>query len=447
VDYIVILCIFFILRNIFVANTVALMSIGCRTNQEEMSTLRAELLADGYSIVDEAADAGIIIVNTCSVTSFTESKTKRLINSLSREAPNARILVTGCFAQQHGEALLKYANVAWVVGNGDKHKIVDIIKSTGGVYLSDINSGNNFFGDGAVLSPDESGRTRFSIKIQEGCDYRCAYCVVPSLRGPSRSVPADRLIDIFKRAVDKGYKEIVLTGTHIGQYQYGLESLLEKFLKISGDYRIRLSSLDPRDLTDSLAAEVGAGGRICDHLHVSVQSLCAGVLSRMDRPYSDIDALAARLRAFRAKYPYAGLGADFIVGHPGETDAMFEATLRGAAEIGFSYGHVFRYSKRGGTKSAQAPDQISEAVKTSRSAALRTALGESREKFLSGLFGRPFSIIVENKNPTRGVGGNYIKVEVPQTAAPKNSWMRVALLTGGVGYCTGKKLSDNAIIE
>jgi len=126
---------------------------------------------------------------------------------------------------------------------------------------------------------------------------------------------------------------------------------------------------------------------------------------------------------------------------------MFEATLRGVADIGFSYGHVFRYSKRGGTKSAQAPGQVSEAVKTSRSAALRAALEKSREKFLSGLFGRPLKIIVENKNPTRGVGANYIKVEVPQTAAPENSWMRVVLLTGGVGYCKGKKISDNAVIE
>jgi len=427
-------------------DTVALKSIGCRTNQEEMSALRAELLHIGFSVVDKVADAGIIILNTCSVTSFTESKTKRLINSLSREAPNARILVTGCFAQQHGESLLKYTNVEWVVGNGDKHRIVDIIKSKNGIYLSDINSDNGFLGNDTVLGPDEIGRTRFSIKIQEGCDYRCAYCIVPSLRGRSRSAPMDRLTDIFKRAVDKGYKEIVLTGTHIGQYQYGLEHLLDEFLKISGDYRIRLSSLDPRDLTDSLVALIGAGGRICDHLHVSVQSLCADVLSRMERPHMDIDALAGRLREFRVRYPYAGLGADFIVGHPGETDAMFEVTLRRAAETGFSYGHVFRYSRRGGTKSAQMPDQISESVKTSRSAALRAALEESREKFLSAQFGHPLNIIVENKNPIRGVGGNYIKVEIPKISAPKNSWMRVTLLTGGVGYCMGKKLSDHHII-
>jgi len=428
-------------------DTVALKSIGCRTNQEEMSALRAELIHNGFSVVDEAADAGIIIVNTCSVTSFTESKTKRLINLLSREAPDARILLTGCFAQQYGEALLKYPNVVWVVGNGDKHNIVEIIKSKSGAYLSDINSDDSFLGNDTVLSPDECGRTRFSIKIQEGCDYRCAYCIVPSLRGRSRSASEGRLTDIFKRALDKGYKEIVLTGTHIGQYQYGLERLLDEFLKIPGGYRIRLSSLDPRDLTDSLMTLVGAGGRICDHLHVSVQSLCAGVLSRMERPHIDIDALADRLRAFRARYPYAGLGADFIVGHPGETDAMFETTLRRAAETGFSYGHVFRYSKRGGTKSEQMPNQISEAVKTSRSAALRAVLEESREKFLLSLIGRPFSILVENKNPTRGIGGNYIKVEVPQISAPKNSWMRVALLTGGARYCTGKKLSDNAVIE
>jgi len=434
-------------------SVIAFRSIGCRTNQEEMFALKAELLALGFGVTDEVENAGIIIVNTCSVTSLTESKTGRFIRTLSRANPNARILVTGCFAQQHGEAVLKYPGVKWVVGNGDKHRIPSIISAIsaqcGGVYLSGID-GNDVFWEDKVLGPGESGRTRFSLKIQEGCDFRCAYCIVPSLRGASRSAPRGRIIDIFRRAVDKGYREIVLTGTHIGQYgdaqrmddnsRGGLESLLDDLLRVPGDYRIRLSSLDPRDLTDGIMALAGSHPKVCDHLHVSVQSLCPDVLELMGRPHGDVDELTTRMRVFREMYPAAGLGADLIVGHPGETDAMFEATLRGVEAVGFTYAHVFRYSKRLGTKAAEMPGQAGEPVKRARSGALRAAVEKNREKFLSLLFGSSvLYIITETENPVRGLGGNYVKVEVPGVSVVRNTLMPV-VLTGAVcgGYCVGR---------
>jgi threonylcarbamoyladenosine tRNA methylthiotransferase MtaB len=241
-----------------------------------------------------------------------------------------------------------------------------------------------------------------------------------------------------------GYKEVVLTGTHIGQYRCdggGLESLLGEFLKVPGDYRVRLSSLDPRDLTDSLMSIVGEEPRVCDHLHVSVQSLSAGVLASMDRPYSDIDKLIDKLYKFKEKYPLAGLGADFIVGHPGEDEAMFAETLRGVERIGFTYGHVFRFSMRDGTKSRLMGGQIAESVKKSRSEALRSVLENNRKKFLCLQSDVPCCIIVENENPARGVSGNYIKVEAPGVRAAKNSWLRVALSgkTRG-GYCIGREI-------
>jgi threonylcarbamoyladenosine tRNA methylthiotransferase MtaB len=433
--------------------SVALRSIGCRTNREEASALEAELRSLGFSIAAGLEGADVVIVNTCSVTALAESKTRRFILSLSKAAPAAKILVTGCFAQQHGASIRQYPGVEWVVGNADKHRIPSIISGPGGgASLSGINTDSPaLWGDSVIDDPVVSGRTRFSLKIQEGCDFRCAYCIVPSLRGPSRSAPVGRLVEAFKKAVDKGYKEIVLTGTHIGQYRTadvldgcqpgGLETLLERFLKIDGDYRIRLSSLDPRDLTDALIAEVGENPKICDHLHVSVQSLCAEVLASMGRPYGDLDLLMGRLRGFREKYPEAGLGADFIVGHPGESGAMFEATLRGAEEAGFTYGHVFRYSRRLGTKSAEMPGQIAESAKKRRSAALLGLLQKNREKFLSLLFARPLYIIIECESPARGVSGNYIKVEVPGVEASKNTWMRV-VLTGDRrnGYCVAKLL-------
>ncbi|GBU22870.1 tRNA (N(6)-L-threonylcarbamoyladenosine(37)-C(2))-methylthiotransferase [Fibrobacteres bacterium R8-0-B4] len=458
------------------ALAVALRSIGCRTNQEESAALRAEFLSVGCSVVDNIEKADIVIVNTCSVTAHAESKTRRFIQSLSSLAPAAKILVTGCFAQQHGAAIQKCPGVKWVVGNADKHRIPSIIAASGGgTYLSGIDTGSPVFWGDKVIDPAAAGRTRFSLKIQEGCDFKCAYCIVPSLRGPSRSAPKNRLVDTFKKAVDKGYKEIVLTGTHIGQYRQvvdgddfssvqltdgaaaeinvdkcvrpqngdrtgGLEALLNEFLKVEGDYRIRLSSLDPRDLTDTLMAMVGENPKVCDHLHVSVQSMSAEVLALMDRPYGGLDLLTERLRGFREKYPAAGLGADFIVGHPGESDAMFEAALRRVSEVGFTYGHVFRYSKRFGAKAAKMPGQIAESVKKRRSAALLEALQKSRENFLSLLFARPLYIIVESEVPVSGVTGNYIRTEVPGAAAARNTWMRV-VLTGGRrgGYCVAER--------
>jgi threonylcarbamoyladenosine tRNA methylthiotransferase MtaB len=421
-----------------VGAAVALRSIGCRTNQEEAAALRAELLSQGFSVVDELEDADVIVVNTCSVTSLAESKTRRFIQSLSGVAPGAKILVTGCFAQQHGVSIQKYPGVEWVVGNADKHRIPSIIGAMGGgAFLSGIDTESPVFWGDNVSDPISSGRTRFSLKIQEGCDFGCAYCIVPALRGPSRSAPKSRLVDTFKKAVGMGYKEIVLTGTHIGQYREagGLEALLAEFLKVGGDYRIRLSSLDPRDLTDALIAMAGEEPRVCDHLHVSVQSLCAEVLSSMDRPYGDLDSLIERLRGFREKYPAAGLGADFIVGHPGESVAMFEATMRGAEAVGFTYGHVFRYSRRLGTKSAKMPGQIAESEKKRRSAALLDLIQKSREKFLSLIFARPLYIIIESGSPVRGVSGNYIRVEVPNVTAARNTWMRVVLTGEKRGGC------------
>jgi len=412
---------------------VALRTIGCRTNQEEMFALKGALMEKGFHVVDSLHDARIIIVNTCSVTSLTESKTARFLRTLNSKHPNASILVTGCFAQQHGAALLKYRGVEWVVGNAHKHNIPSLLSDKTKNLLIDTNQNDkSIFWEDCLLDPSASDRTRFSMKIQEGCDFKCSYCIVPALRGSSKSAPMQQMLDIFKRAVDKGYKEIVLTGTHIGQYREArdnsnLEELITRFLKVNGNYRIRLSSLDPRDLSGTLIAMAGEEKRVCNHLHVSVQSLCADVLSSMNRPYKELDALIDRLSSFRQKYPNAALGGDFIVGHPGENDAMFEVTLNSVKQAGFTYGHVFRYSKRPGTPSAGMADQIAESVKKTRSDQLRDLLQSSRDVFLYSQVSRPLCIIIEESEPARGISSNYIKVEVPKTAAQKNSWMRVSL--------------------
>ncbi len=352
--------------------SVALKSIGCRTNQEEMVALQFRLQQEGFQIVEQISDADVIIVNTCSVTSFTESKTRRLLNSLSQEAPQAEILVTGCLAQQKPQELKNFKSVTWVVGNTLKAQISTILANKrGGIFHLSFDTDLNSFEQGVPsISPDEIGegfRTRFPLKIQEGCDNSCAYCIVPSVRGPSRSQGLRTVLETASKAIDCGYKELVLTGTHIGQFDKangGLLNLLEHLSQLSGDFRIRLSSLDPRDLSSSLISLIQTEKKICKHLHVSVQSLCQDILRSMGRPCDDLEKLIETLAGFREKTPTAALGSDIIVGFPGETDENFRTTCVNATRIGFTYAHVFRYSRRPGTRAADFANQVSEAVKS-----------------------------------------------------------------------------------
>ncbi len=413
------------------ARKVALHSIGCRTNQEELEALSVGLQAAGFCITEDLTSADIVIVNTCSVTSFTESKTRRFLNGLSRSAPQAKLLITGCFAQQKGAILKENPQVKWIVGNGEKQRIVSILKSElSGCFLSDVTSLHTLPADTGVGDPISSGRTRFSLKIQEGCDFRCAYCIVPALRGKSRSAPSVDLNENFRRAVDAGFKEIVITGTHIGQYRNAegskhLVELLESFFKNDGDYRIRLSSLDPRDLSDDLISLMTSEAKLCPHLHISIQSFSPDVLKAMKRPYSDLESLMGRIESFRNLMPTAGLGADFIVGFPGETELMFELTLQRVQKLGFTYGHVFRFSKRPGTEASQMSEQVSESEKSRRSEMLRSTLLNSRVNFLCSLSGKPLRIIVEKEHPVRGTTDNFIKVEIPGIRAGRNTWLTV----------------------
>ena len=282
-------------------------------------------------------------------------------------------------------------------------------------------------------------RARFSIKIQEGCDYRCAYCIVPSLRGKSRSA---RLSDVrlaCERAVDAGFKEIVLAGTHIGHYGNGpdvnLVTLLENLVAIPGDFRIRLSSLDPRDLCGPILEMIEGHPKVCRHVHVSVQSLSKEVLARMGRGGTYFDTLVEKLGNVRKAFPDAGIGGDFIVGFPGESNGMFEETLANIEKIGFSYGHVFRYSKRPSTAAAMFDDQIGEKEKNTRGEIMRAVIDKCNKEFVSKLIGTSHRIIVESEAPVTGVSSNYVRMEVRSqsesggAAAKRNSWL-TATITG-----------------
>ena len=425
---------------------ISLCTTGCRTNQEEIETLRAALGHAGFTIVSDVAQADAVVVNSCSVTSHAEANVRRLLHAVARRSPRAKILITGCMAQQYGASLIKAGSViSWVVGNACKQSIPAILRDhRGGIFLDEINR-EPLSVTRVINAPLPGKRTRFQIKIQEGCDNTCAYCIVPMVRGQSRCAKTIDILDSCNRALDAGYKEIVLTGTHIGRFRDtknndGLLSLVERLMRIRGDFRLRLSSLDPAEISGELLALAAAGGKLCDHLHVSLQSLSAEVLEFMNRRSEMPDGMVEKLAGFRRRRPLAGLGADFIVGFPGETDAMFETTLRNAETIGFSYAHIFRFSARPGTAAAVLPHKIPETVKRMRSGQLRAVIEKSRAKFIEAQKTGPRRIIVEQGRPVRGVTSNYLRVELCGVTAVYNSWLDVVIEgTAGSGkYCRAR---------
>jgi threonylcarbamoyladenosine tRNA methylthiotransferase MtaB len=397
-----------------------------------MAALEYALTEHGFCFAPTPSSADIVVVNTCSVTAHTEAKVRRLLARVARDAKHARILVTGCTAEQQGEELLRLPNVTWVVGNGRKHEIPNIILGDQkGVFLKDL------FKESALPLvridpiPGRGGRTRFSVKIQEGCDHSCSYCIVPRLRGPNRCASFTDIIASCTNAIESGFKEIILTGTHIGQYRsqggHTLIALLERLAGLPGDFRVRLSSLDPRELSGDILNLVGSHPKVCDHLHVSLQHCSPKVLLSMNRFCRDLDVLLTKLSDFRKCHPFAGLGADFIVGFPGESEKEFEDLLRSADAIGFSYAHIFRFSARPGTAATTMNMTVPERVKTERSGRLRSLIERQRQAFIKKQQGLERRIIVEKELPVRGTTANYLAVELPSFSALHNEWLNVIM--------------------
>jgi len=431
---------------------VALQSFGCRTNQQEIAVLSSQLTAMGYTVCDSPERADIVIVNTCCVTGHAESSSRRFIRSLARRRPQARVMVTGCLAQKDPGQFSAFETVDWVVGNTNKASAADLIeRGVPGTFHD--REGLDGSAPVRAFHPEIGGaealRTRFPVKIQEGCDFACAYCIVPAVRGRSRSVSAKETVAACGRAVAAGFKELVLTGTHIGQYRDadcgGITGLVARIAAIDGDFRIRLSSFDPRDLDDALVSLLRTEGKVCRHLHVSVQSFSQPVLRAMGRETADAEGISARLRGLRESLPDLSLGVDLIAGFPGETDAMFGQTLDALERAGCTYGHVFRFSARPNTPAASMSGRVREEVGNARAALLRGQLERLNARFIESQTGRRHRIIVEKTAPVSGVSANYLNVVVPAATAARNAWLDVVVtgLNGKrVRSCTASLLEQ-----
>lgn len=401
--------------------TVAFHTLGCKVNQVETEQIKDDLIQKGYQVIDFSEPADLYIINTCTVTHVSDRKSRAMIRRALKTNPEATVVVTGCMAELEPEKIAGMKGVNWVVGNKDKHRIAQIIDSEGelradsGIVRETISSQDPLT---PVYYHSPHERTRAFIKIQDGCQSYCTYCIVPYTRGPVRSKDPDHVVQEFEQLVNMGYREIVLTGIHTGQYGrsmpgWSLDRLLEKILgAVTGDYRIRLSSIELGEISDSLLELMKDDPRLCRHLHIPLQSGSDAVLKRMGRRYKG-EEYHLRVLEIAETVPKIGLAADVMVGFPGETDADFAVTLQLLQSLPLLDLHVFKYSPRPGTPAASFPDQVDERVKTERSSILLDLAQEKHTAFLSSMIGQTLTVLVEKcqQGKCSGFSDNYIDIE------------------------------------
>jgi threonylcarbamoyladenosine tRNA methylthiotransferase MtaB len=388
------------------ARRVAFYTFGCKLNQCETAGLRAQFDSPEYPIVPFETPAEIYVVNTCSVTGRADAQARQLVRRLVRERPGARVVVTGCYAQRAPRELAAIPGVALVAGNGEKDRLRELVEglragSSSQVIVSDLRKTQRSFD----LAPVEFGeRTRAFLRVQDGCDAACSFCIIPHLRGRSTSLEMDTAVARVARLVARGYREIVLTGIHLGLFgrdrgsrlaNLTLAHLVGRLDRLPGDFRIRLSSIEPQEIDDDLIALMADdGSRLVPHLHVPLQSGCDRTLQAMNRTYS-ADEYRNVVERMTAKVDPLGLGADVIVGFPGETDADFQETARFIERLPFTYLHVFPYSPRPGTRAASLAGRPPGDVVDARGRVLRELSDSKRRAFLSRMIARPMTVLVE----------------------------------------------------
>jgi threonylcarbamoyladenosine tRNA methylthiotransferase MtaB len=415
-----------------VGGRVAFFTLGCKLNSYETESLRAVFHRQNYDIVDFDQAADYYVINTCAVTGHAESDARQLIRSITKRHPAARVIVTGCYAQRDAQTLAAMPEVALVVGNAEKTQLLHLFEATictpdarEKVFTSHPFKGpptEKFAfgagGGGTGVSPF----TRATIKVQDGCDDFCTFCIIPHLRGPSVSRPIAAILEHARALAAAGYKELDLTGVHTGAYGADFDhpttllAMLEQLVGVEGIERIRLNSIEPATVSDDLLDFIAASPKICQHLHICLQSGDDEILRRMRRQY-DVASYERLIAKIMARMPNCGLGSDLLVGFPGETEAHFERTIRVVERLPFSYLHVFSYSPRPGTPATKYPDQVHPTAKKERSRRLRELSLTKKKAFATRFFGRELTILLEGKRDnTRhflsGLTENYVRVHV-----------------------------------
>ena len=443
---------------------------GCRATQADAAAIERQLCRRGYTASAGAGSADVIVVNTCTVTAAADAQARRAIHRMHRKNPSAKIVVTGCYAQRVPQEVAALEGVAWVVGNSHKSQIPQLVEEMAppggtaaalrgfvpiaalgaaagradqraanlagrvpaGILSGDIHEQSHLLT--APVAGGEAGHTRPIVKIQDGCDSRCAYCVIPLVRGRSRSLPPAVVLGGIDELCGRGAREVVLSGIDLGSYgrdlapQTGLGDLLRRILDYTSIERLRVSSIEPMDVTEDLVRLFAGNQRLAQHFHMPLQSGSDRVLAAMRRWYR-AEHYARRAELVREWLPDAGIGADVIAGFPGETDRDHRATLAAIEQMPLTYVHVFSFSPRPGTAAAEMAGQVPGEIIAQRATELRSAAEKKKAAFRAAQAGRTLRVLTLARTGhaasgpwTRAIAGNYLDVRVAGHW-PANAWM------------------------
>lgn len=422
---------------------VALHTLGCRLNMSETGSIAQGFKDRGYDIVEFGEAADVVFINTCTVTDAADSTCRNLIRKAHNSSPEGKIVVAGCYAQMEPERIANMQGVDLVLGNSEKYKVFDYLHEEN-ENLVHVDKSWEFFG-AATTTADS--HTRAFLKIQDGCNYVCSFCIIPFARGRSRAISiADAVIEA-KNLIAQGFKEIVLTGVNIGEYEQAsgekLHHLVAALLELDGLERFRLSSVEPNTITDELLEVLKSSSKVMDHFHIPLQSGDDDILKQMRRKYTvaDYKKLIAKIMV---AFPNAGIGADMIVGFPGESKEQFENTYALAKELPLTHFHVFPYSKRKNTTAAKMENHIHHSVKKERVRSLIMFGDAKLNLFSEDQIGKKTQVLFERRNKQglfEGYSSNYVRVQVQSDIDLSNQIREVYLSKMEKGKLFGEILN------
>ena len=402
--------------------TISIATLGCKVNQFETEALIDALEQKGYALIPFEEGAEITIINTCTVTHRADFQSRQIVRRAFRSNPNSLIIVTGCYPQVEPDAFIKMKEVRYLLGNGEKNQIPDLLPlmqkgEFPRVQVGDIQK-ETLFSETPFHSFHR--HTRAFLKIQDGCNAYCSYCIVPHARGRSRSLHPERVVENLKIFKKKGFKEVVLTGIHLGAYgldlnpPFPLEKLIKQLEEEETPHRIRLTSIEPGDFSPELIFTLSQSNKICPHLHIPIQSGDDEILKKMNRGYNH-SFLSDLIQELHLRIPKLSIGADVIVGFPGETEEKFQHTYGLVESLPFSYLHVFPFSRRKGTPASQFPKGVDEEAIKKRAESMRELGKQKRQAFYRQFLNQELSVLVEDRKEKetgrwKGLSRNYIPV-------------------------------------
>ncbi len=432
------------------SNTVAFYTLGCKLNFAETSTIGKQFLEHGYKIVEFNEPADVYIINTCTVTEGADKECRQIVRRALRKNPDGFVAVTGCYAQLRPEQISSIKGVDAVLGSNEKFKLFSLIdnfnkKELSCIHITPTDKLDDFI---TASSSDADSRTRAFFKIQDGCDYKCTYCTIPLARGKSRSMLPDLTVNNFIELIKNNYKEIVLTGVNVGDYGKLINTnfylLLNKLVDIEGNYRIRISSIEPNLLTDEILELVKHNNKMCKHFHIPLQNGSPKILKLMKRRYT-ATFYKNLINKINNTIPDIGIGVDVIVGFPGETEEDFLLTFNLLKDLPISYLHVFTYSDRPNTPSIEMDNKVPIEIKKERNNRLRILSQKKHHEFLETMIGKTLEVLFEAENHNGfiyGFASNYVKVAVPYNSLLINTLTKVVVERIEDNICYAKLLNN-----